>query len=143
MADLSLLHWLKLTFSGDLPMMARAVALVSLPFAPSSTSSPEPSSLQRLMVLFPELIQYSCSVSKSMERPGKHRFFHVMTCPVTWVCCLSRSHTKRDSTSLTHRAFLVGEEDAAVAAICVGHVDGVPICPIEFPEGDKKGITNS
>lgn len=38
-------------------MMARAVALISLPLAPSSTSSAEPSSLQRLMVLFPELIQ--------------------------------------------------------------------------------------
>lgn len=46
-----------LMHSGYLPMMARAVALVSLPLAPSSTSSPEPSSLQRLMVLFPELIQ--------------------------------------------------------------------------------------
>lgn len=48
--------------------MARAVAFVSL--TPSRTSRPEPSSLQRLMVLFPELTQYSCSVSKSMDRPG-------------------------------------------------------------------------
>lgn len=41
-------------------------------------------------------------------------------------------------TSLTHRAFLVGEEDAAVAAVCVGHVDAVPVCPVEFPEGGKQ-----
>lgn len=65
------------TFPRHPPMIARAVALVSFPFAPSSTSSPDPSSLQRLMVLFPELIQYSCSASKSMERPGKHRRRHV------------------------------------------------------------------
>lgn len=51
------------------PMMARAVALVSFPFTPSMISSPEPSSLQRLMVLFPELIQYNCCMSKSMDRP--------------------------------------------------------------------------
>lgn len=57
----------------DLPIMARAVALVSLPLTPSRISSPDPSSLQRLMVLFPELIQYSCSLSKSMERPGKQK----------------------------------------------------------------------
>lgn len=40
--------------------------------------------------------------------------------------------------ALTHRAFLVGEEDAAVAAVCVGHVDAVPVCPVEFPEGGKQ-----
>lgn len=121
-------------------MIARAVALVSFPFTPSSTSSSEPSSLQRLMVLFPELIQYSCSVSKSMERPGKHRFWcwRVTTCPASRVCCLWRSHTKRYSTSLTDRAFLVGEEDAAIAAVRVGHVDGVPVGPVEFPEGGRQ-----
>lgn len=52
-----------------LPMIASAEALFSLPLTASNTSSPDPSSLQRLMVLFPELIQYSCSVSKSMDRP--------------------------------------------------------------------------
>lgn len=41
------------------------------------------------------------------------------------------------SLSLTHWALLVGEKDATVAAVCVGHADVVPICPIEFPAGDK------
>ncbi len=48
-----------------------------------------------------------------------------------------QSHKKCYSMSLTDRAFLVGEEDTAVAAVCVGHVDGVSISPVEFPEGDK------
>lgn len=58
-----------------LPMIASAEALFSLPLTVSNTSSPDPSSLQRLMVLFPELIQYSCSMSKSMDRPAgkEHR----------------------------------------------------------------------
>ncbi|KAJ7999242.1 hypothetical protein DPEC_G00213410, partial [Dallia pectoralis] len=34
---------------------------------------PDPSSLQRLMVLFPELIQYNSSLSKSMDRPENGR----------------------------------------------------------------------
>lgn len=37
--------------------------------------------------------------------------------------------------SLTYGAFLVGEEDAAVAAVGVGHADVVPVCPVEFPAG--------
>lgn len=44
-------------------MIARAVALVSFPFTPSRVSSLLPSRLQRLMVPFPELIQYSCALS--------------------------------------------------------------------------------
>lgn len=54
-----------------LPMIASAEALLSLPLTASNTSSPDPSSLQRLMVLFPELTQYSCSESKSMARPAE------------------------------------------------------------------------
>lgn len=123
--------WLKWRLSGNVPMMARAVALVSFPFTPSRTSSPEPSSLQRFIVLFPELIQYKYSVSKSMERPGRHRkSWCVMACPVSSLCC----HTKRSSKSLTDGAFLAGEEDTSVAAVCVGYADVVPICPVEFPE---------
>lgn len=53
-----------------LPMIASAEALFSLPLTASNTSSPDPSSLQRLIVLFPELIQYSCSMSKSIDRPA-------------------------------------------------------------------------
>ena len=55
------------------PMTANAVALYSLPLTPSRTSSLDPSISQRLIVLFPELIQYSCSFSKSIESPGKMR----------------------------------------------------------------------
>lgn len=40
---------------------------------------------------------------------------------------------------LTDGAFLVGEEDAAVAAVCVGDVDGVAVSPVEFPEVDGQG----
>lgn len=41
--------------------------------------------------------------------------------------------------SLTDGAFLVGQEDAAVAAVCVGDVDGVAVGPVEFPEVDRPG----
>lgn len=113
-------------------MIARAVALVSFPFAPSSTSKPDPLSLQRLMVLFPELIQYSSSVSKSMERPKKTQgsFLDVTPCHTTRGCC----STQKSSFPLTNGAFLVGEQDAAIAAVCVGHVNGVTIGPVKFPE---------
>lgn len=40
--------------------------------------------------------------------------------------------------SLTHWAFLVGEEDTAIAAVCVGDVDGVAVSPVEFPEEDRQ-----
>lgn len=76
-------------------MIARAVALVSFPLAPSSTSRPDPSSLQRLMVLFPELIQYSASVSKSMARPTKPTpqiIVSVIHDPATRVCCSTEKH---------------------------------------------------
>lgn len=117
-------------------MIARAVALVSFPFAPSSTSKPDPLSLQRLMVLFPELIQYSSSVSKSMERPKKKphgSFLDVTPCPTTRGCC----NTQQSSLPLTNGAFLVGEQDAAIAAVCVGHVNGVTIGPVKFPEAGR------
>ena len=55
-----------------------------------------------------------------------------MACPVTRVCYLSCSHTKRYSRTLTDRAFLAGEEDTLVAAVGVGDADVVPICPVEF-----------
>ena len=44
---------------------------------------------------------------------------------------------EKRSSPLTDRALLVGEEDAAVVAVCVGHADVVPICPVEFPEGGR------
>lgn len=40
--------------------------------------------------------------------------------------------------SLTDRAFLAGEEDTAVAAVCVGYADVVPICPVEFSERGRQ-----
>jgi hypothetical protein len=52
-------------------MMARAVALPSWLRIASMISSPLPSRLQRLMVWFPELIQYSLLSGKSIARPGK------------------------------------------------------------------------
>lgn len=118
-------------------MIARAVALVSFPFDPSSTSKPDPLSLQRLMVLFPELIQYSSSVSKSMERPKKTQgsFLDVTPCPGARGCC----NTQKPSFPLTNGAFLVGEQDAAIAAVCVGHVNGVAIGPVKFPEAGRGG----
>lgn len=56
-----------------------------------------------------------------------------MSCPVTRVRC-----GQRHGVSLTHGALLVGEEDAAVAAVRVGHVDAVPVCPVEFPGGGRE-----
>lgn len=53
----------------------------------------------------------------------------------TRVCRLRRGH--RWSPALTDRAFLIGKEDAAIAAICVGYVDGVPVSPVEFPDGGR------
>lgn len=50
---------------------------------------------------------------------------------VNVTCCLLQS--------LTHWALLVGEEDAAIAAVCVGDVDGVAVRPVEFPEEDRQG----
>lgn len=55
-----------------------------------------------------------------------------MTRAVSRVRCLSQRG------SLTDGALLVGEQDAAVASVCVGHADVVPICPVELPEGGKQ-----
>lgn len=54
------------------------------------------------------------------------------------MCCLCHSQSKISSPPLTNGAFLVGEEDAAIAAICVSHVDGVSVCPVEFSEVDRQ-----
>ena len=71
------------------PMMANAVALYSLPLTPSKTSSLDPSISQRLIVLFPELIQYSCSFSKSIDSPGKN----IHTCFLKVTECHSVQNT--------------------------------------------------
>lgn len=54
------------------------------------------------------------------------------------MCCLCHSQSKISSSPLTNGAFLVGEEDAAIAAICVSHADGVSVCPVEFSEVDRQ-----
>lgn len=46
--------------------------------------------------------------------------------------------SRRSTGSLTNGAFLVGEQDAAIAAVRVGHVDGVAIGPVEFPEAGRE-----
>lgn len=45
---------------------------------------------------------------------------------------------QKKTTPLTDWALLVGEEDTAVAAICVGYANVVPIGPVEFPEGGRQ-----
>lgn len=45
---------------------------------------------------------------------------------------------KKYSVSLTDWAFLVSKKDTTVAAVCIGHADVVPICPVEFPEGCRQ-----
>ena len=96
------------------------------------------------MVLFPELIQYSCSFSKSIERPvwGDNYTSNSYTDPLS--LCLppvdfslilqSGSWRTEGKRMLTYWSLLISEKCGAVATIHVGHADVVPISPVKFPE---------
>jgi hypothetical protein len=88
------------------------------------------------MVLFPELTQYNCSVSKSMDRPGDRQGEggrNIMDVSQIAIYSLYIVHYFFPLEPLTHWAFLIGEEDTAVAAVCVCHADVVSICPVQLP----------